>query len=480
MKILKKVFIFYIFITALFFGILIKLEFATDTYAVFNFNKEEAFMQYAMSGRFITGFIFKIFKSINISEKLIYFLSYLLSVICTILSQYFLYKIIEKDVKNRGIRILSPTLIIINPFSIELFLFIEKGIMWFGILMCVVAVKNVKHFLETKQKKYIIYATVWMFIANCSYQGVVGIFVAILLVYILKYSKNIKEFLINNLIVCSVYAIPAIIDYLVVKIMFKSSRINGKINIIKSMNIILKNTLNMAVKTYEILPKYAFILLILFTFIVFCSKIWKERKMILSTIKFFYIMLGIIFYAIVPQIIQPTNSIWFVPRATYCFASMYGILVLYIAMNYDVEKFSKNLILFISIAFVIFQVQKFIKIEKDRYILNNQDEQITMQIIEQINNYETKTGNKIEKVLAYQDEKPNYTYEGIFATGDMNIKCYSTDWSTIEILKYYLKRDLKMAEKDKKIEQDFQKQNWDKFNTNQIIFKENTINICNY
>ena len=103
-----------------------------------------------------------------------------------------------------------------------------------------------------------------------------------------------------------------------------------------------------------------------------------------------------------------------------------------------------------------------------------------MQIIEQINNYESKKENKIENVAIYQDEKPNYTYEGIFATGDMNIKCYSTDWSTIEILKYYLKRDLKMAEKDKKIEQDFQKQNWDNFNEKQLIFKENTINICNY
>lgn len=480
MKILKKIFIFYIFITALFFGILIKLEFATDTYAVFNFNKEEAFMQYAMSGRFITGFIFKIFKSINISEKLIYFLSYLLSVICTILSQYFLYKIIEKDVKNRGIRILIPTLIIINPFSIELFLFIEKGIMWFGILMCIVAVKSVVDFFETKQKKYIIYAIVWMFMANCSYQGVVGIFAVILLVYILKYARNIKEFLINNAIVGSVYSIAAIIDYLLVKILFKSSRINGNINIIESIKIILKNTFSMAVKTYEILPKYVFILLILFTFTAFCSKIWKEEKKFINIAKFLYIVFGITFFAIVPQIIQPTSSIWFVPRSTYCFASMYGILVLFIAMNYDVDEISKYFILITSFILFFSQAQRFIKIEKDRYILNGKDEQITMQIIEQINNYESKKGNKIENVAIYQDENPNYTYEGIFATGDMNIKCYSTDWSTIEILKYYLKRDLKMVEKDKKIEQDFQKQNWDTFNTRQIIFKENTINICNY
>lgn len=477
---MKKIFIYYILITFLFFGILIKFEFATDTYAVFNFNKEEVYMQYAMSGRFITGFIFEIFKSINTSEKLIYALSYLLAIISTILSQYFFYKIIEEDVKNKGIRILIPTLIIINPFSVELFLFIEKGIMWFGVLMCIIAVKSVIEFFEKKQKKYIICAIIWMFIANCSYQGVVGIFGIILLVYILKYSKSIKEFLINNIIVGSIYAIPAIIDYLLVKILFKSSRINGEINIIESVKLILKNIFNMTVKTYEIFPKYAFILLILFTFTAFCSKIWKEKKKFLNIAKFLYIVFGVIFFAIIPQVIQPTSSIWFVPRATYCFASMYGILVLFIAMNYDVEEFSKNLIMIISFLLVFFQAQKFIKIEKDRYILNRQDEQITMQIIEQINNYETQTGKIIEQVAVYQDENVNYTYDGIFAIGDMNIKCYYTDWSTVEILKYYINRELKLAEKNEKIKQEFQKQNWDKFDINQIIFKEDTINICNY
>lgn len=477
---MKKTLIFYTFITLLFFGLLIKLEFATDTYAVFNFDKKAVFMQYAMSGRFVTGIVFKILKNINISEKLMYVLSYTLAIICTILSQYYLYEIVSKDVREKYLNLLIPTLIIINPFSIELFLFIEKGIMWFGVLMCIVAVKNIIQFFETRQNKHIIYSIFSMFIANCSYQGVVGIFVAILLVYILKLSKNIKDFLINNIIVGNVYAIPAIIDYLLVKVLFKSSRINGKINIIESIKIILKNTFNMTVKTYEILPKYAFILLILFTFTVFCSKIWKEKKRILNIAKILYIIFGVTFFAILPQIIQPTNSIWFVPRVTYCFASMYGILVLFIAIKYNVDSFSKNLILIISFLLIFFQGQKFIKVEKDRYILNKQDEQISMRIVEQINNYETQTGNKIECIAVYQDKNPNYTYEGIFAIGDMNIKCYYTDWSTIEILKYYVKRDLKLVKKDEKIEKNFKKQDWDKFNSNQIIFKENTINICNY
>ena len=477
---MKKIPIFYTFITLLFFGLLIKLEFATDTYAVFNFDKEAVFIQYAMSGRFVTGIVFTILKYLNISEKLMYVLSYTLAIICAILSQYYLYKIISKDVREKYLKLLIPTLIVINPFSIELFLYIEKGIMWFGVLMCIVAAKSVIDFFETKQKKSIIYSMVLMYIANCSYQGVVGIFIAILLVYILKYSKKIKDFLLYNVIVGSVYVIPAIIDYLLVRIMFKSSRINGKINIIESIKIILKNTFSMTVKTYEILPKYAFILFILFTFAVFCSKIWKEKKRSLNIAKILYIIFGVTFFAIIPQTLQPTNSIWFVPRATYCFASMYGILVLFITMNYNVDGISKNLILIISFILIFLQVQKFIKVEKDRYILNKQDEQISMRIVEQINNYETQTGNKIECVAVYQDKNPNYTYEGIFAIGDMNIKCYYTDWSTIEILKYYIKRDLKTVKKDEKMKRNFKKQDWDKFNSDQIIFKENTINICNY
>ena len=38
----------------------------------------------------------------------------------------------------------------------------------------------------------------------------------------------------------------------------------------------------------------------------------------------------------------------------------------------------------------------------------------------------------------------------------------------------------KLVEKDKKIEQEFKNKNWDEFNFEQIIFKDNTINICNF
>ncbi len=520
----NKVFMLYLFITIAFFGMLIKLEYATDTYAVFNFDKEAVYMQYAMSGRFITGVALKFFKMINISEKAIYTISYILAIFCAVSSQFILHEILEKDIKSKVLKIIIPTLIIINPFSIELFLFIEKGFMWLGILACVLALKNLQNYFERKgeifvkkkvnykikkmpqknkrEKKYFLYSLFFMLIANCLYQGVVGIFLSVALVFILKYSKNIrkvaslhvqvasekssdfseaiKEFIANNFIAGSIYAIPALINYLFVKIKFKESRVNGQIVILDSLEKIWQNTSNMFKTMYGILPKYTFILLILFTFAVFCSKIWKEEKKLLIILKFVYILVGIIFVAIAPQILQPTDLIWFGLRSTYSFASMYGVLILYLAMNYELEEISKYTVIILSVMLLTFQAQKFIKIEKDRYLLNKNDKEITMQIAEYIKAYEETTGNKVTEISWYEDEKPNYTYSGIFVTSDMNVKSYSSDWSTVEILKYYLKREIKLVKKDENLEKEFKSKNWNEFNEEQIVFKNNKLHLCNY
>lgn len=173
----KKVFIFYIIATIFFFGILVKLEYATDTYAVFNFDSNEIYMQYAMLGRFVTAIVGKIIKIIKLSEKNIYLFSYGLALICTILSEFKLYKIIEKDVKSAVLKLLIPPLVVANFFSIELFLFIEKGIMCFGVLMCIFAIDMLVKFFEIfyteKKYLYIFFSIAFMFIANCSYQGIV-------------------------------------------------------------------------------------------------------------------------------------------------------------------------------------------------------------------------------------------------------------------------------------------------------------------
>lgn len=489
----KKVLLIYTIVTLIFFGILYKIEYATDTYQVFRFSRQQIFIQFAMSGRFLTAIVESIVKLINLPDGAMYIGSYLLALICMVLSQYKIFKIIENDVKSNILKILIPTLIIINAFSIELFLFIEKGIMIFGILMCTYASENVIKFFEINKnnnitknmnqiegKKYLLYATIIMFIANCSYQGVVGVFVAIALVYIVKYSKDIKQFIINNVIVGGIYGISAIIDYIIVKKFFAGSRVNGKIIFPESLEKIYYNSIDMIKFTYNLLPKYLFFLAIVFTFGILCCKIVKEKRKFLEVLKFLYLIVGVIFIAILPQLMQATSEIWFVPRSTYTFASLYGILVLYLCINYEIKNIDKILIILVSFIIIVFQMQKFIQIEKDRYILNEKDYEVTSQIIDRIYQYELQTGNTITQIAIYVDSSPTYTYDGIFAIGDINVKAYANDWSTIAILNYYLERDLIQIEGEKSIDKEFQKKNWNEFNEEQIILKDDILILCKY
>ncbi len=476
----KKQIIIYTIITIIFFGMLYKLEYATDTYQVFIFNAKEIFNQFAMSGRFLTGTIGAILKIIETPNEVIYIVSYILAMICTILSQYKIYKIIEREIESKILKTIIPTLIVINPFSIELFLFIEKGIMLFGVLMCIYALDKLIKYFETKKKRNIIYSILFMLVANFSYQGIVGIFVGIALVYILKHSKNIRQFIINNIITALIYGIPAIIDYVIVKILYPKGRISGQIVISESLEKIYGNTIYMAKFMYNLLPKYLFILAICFTFGILWCKIIKNKSKILEILKYLYIVIGTIVITALPQLMQPTSAIWFVARSTYTYGALYGILILYLSLNYKIDKKLIITIFTISLVLLGFQLQKFIEIENDRYSLNQKDYEITMQIIDEIKQYEEDTNNKIEKIAIYEDESPGYTYPGIFATGDTNVKAFIADWSTKAILEYYLERELTQIEKEEEINKEFLQKNWNQFELEQIKLEEDIIILCRY
>ena len=121
MKKIKEVFkdtnlYFFIAITVFFFISLSKLEYATDTYSVFNFDSKALFHQFASSGRFITAIVGVLFKVLRIKNGIMYILSYAMALVCIIGAQYKLYIIIRENVSNNIFRKLIQILIIINIY----------------------------------------------------------------------------------------------------------------------------------------------------------------------------------------------------------------------------------------------------------------------------------------------------------------------------------------------------------------------------
>lgn len=473
-------------ITLLFFGILARMEFATDTYATLTFSLKEFAGQFISSGRFLLVVVGGILKVLSIKSETIYCISFLLAIICMIVSMYKLYNIIEEDISNKYIKKIIPILIVLNPFSIELFLYIEKGIMLLGVLMCIFAVGETKKWFEHKSSKYLISTFIFMLLANFCYQGVVGIYVTISLIYIIKYSKNIKQFIQNNIVVALSYGIPALIDYIIIKILSESSRVNGDIILIESLKKVFLSTKEMILKSFGTLPKYLFVSLICLLLIVIIYHIIRQKEetkfKILKLGGLIYIIIGTIFASVAPQFMQSTDQIWLVARSTYSFASLFGILMFYLYSNFKINNISKLITVALSSILIVVQFYRFNIIQTDRYRINAIDEQLTKNICKKIDEYEKTSGNTITKIAFYEDKGIGYRYSETLdlGAGDMNIKAYAKDWAIQFIIKYYSGRNLGIVPQNPEIEEKFKNQDWNYFDKEQLIFDGETLHFCKY
>lgn len=482
----KNLYLFSI-ITIMFFGIFVKLEYATDTYCVFATSTKQYCEHFLYSGRPLSAAFLAFTNLLGFSPNAVYLTSFIIAIVSTTVSMYVLFNVIKKDIKNEAIGIIISILVIINLFSIELYLFLEKGILTLSVLFCVLAFSELVKYIKSGKIKFIIITFVYMLFANFSYQGTVGLFVALSSIYIIKNSENIKKFIKNNFITALCYGIPALINYLIVKYIFNNSRVSNEFDIQESVNLIIKNTNLMITESFNIIPKYVFLVsaCILLSILVITILIKREKikNKIILLLDVIYVIVAVYVVTVFPQVLQSTASIGFAPRNTYTFASIIGIILLYI---FFLQKNSKmNILTYIavgiSLVFIIFQYIGFSEIERNRYILNYNDYYNAIQIQKKVAEYEKETGNQITKVAVYKQNGNSGSYPELWISGDINVKATAPDWSRMDYLRYYLDRNLEQVEEDKDIyDLYFKNKNWEIFDIEQVILIKDTLHFCMY
>ena len=154
---------------------------------------------------------------------------------------------------------------------------------------------------------------------------------------------------------------------------------------------------------------------------------------------------------IIPQLIQDTESIWFMPRSTYVFASMIGILILHLLIENNIEnikfnRFINMILILISILLLAVEYKNVSSFLISRYKVNEYDREIAKKIVNYVVEYEKENKNiNITKVEIYCDKYRTYTYENIRIWGDLNVSAFSEKWSTVSIIEYYLGRKLELV-----------------------------------
>lgn len=485
-KILKdnKLYIFLI-ITLAFFGIFSKMDFATDTYAVIGEPRKSIMINFLQSGRLITALCWGMICLFNVSINIVYTVSYLIAIIAVTLSLYKLFYIINNYIKNEIICILISTIIIINPFSIELFMYIEKGIMILGI-MCIIYALDffIKYLQKNEDKKNLIWSTLFMLLAVFCYQGIVALFIALSSVFVIKYSNKFKSFIKNTIVSIFIYGIPAIINFIIVKFIFVGQRVGGSIVIVETLKKLVSGCYSM-LQTYNILPKFLLLtFLIIELIIIFGAIIYK--KDFSHILKLLYVMCITILITILPQALQSTSSIWFVARSTYAFSSIIGIIALYyfICLNDSDDNKILNLVekllLILCILLLSINFYKFASIEIDHYNSNYLDKVEALHVGELIKEYEEKTGNKVTKISVYKDRASRYANPNTFFSGDINVTAFATAWSDVYVINYYNYLNLEKVDNDDAIKEKFLNENWTFFSEDQIIITNDTLHLCIY
>lgn len=477
----KNLIIYPFLLSLLFFGVNNTLEYATDTYATFEELGTWQWMLYE-NGRVFNAFIYYIIEKLQISNGYVYKLSYGCAILFLSFAIYIFSKLLQDFCKNEILCTSLSFITIANFYIIEYFLFIEKGLFMFAILLCSIATYCTVNYFKNAKFSFLILALFCLAWAVFIYQIILGLFVILCLPFVLKYSNNIKSFTINNLVTASLYSIPLLIAFLTTKCLFKSSRMGGVGNIFQNVIYHFPRIIQLSLEHWFFIPGK--MLLIIFLIIIAAAVVItfmhrKETCITRSMLSVIYLFLGTIFTAFFPAFSGVTSDFW--ARTIYPYGSILGILLIYLIIEYNINS-SKNfqytigsiIILIISCQYLIFQ-SMFV----DRYKCNEADRYYCEIIGNKIQEYEAENNITIDTICFYKDKSLRWFDMGLGDDGMMT-RAQSCGWSNLTSLNLYLDSNYQKGESLPEYQEYFSALNWDTYSDEQVIFEGNVLHLCVY
>ena len=471
----NKILYFFGLVTVVFFGMFFKMNYSVDTYLLFASRNLEYIREYINSGRFITAFLFKVLQLLKFTPEAMYITSFLIGILCTTFAIYILYSVLKKYIKSDAINAVISIALIINPFIIELWLFIEMGIMMLSILACVLAYKHFDEYLRSNQKKDFIISTLYMLLAVFSYQGTIAIFIALSTISILINNKDIKQIEKNTIKSFVCYGLPTILNFIII-ILIGNNRVGIKHDFIQTIKFILVATKEQLFTGYGLYKAEQFVLLYVCALAIALFYIIKSEEKTKNILKFIYLVFITYIFTVATIIPQNIETVVMFPRNTYAYGSIIGLVFLFLIVcldNKESKVKNKLIIIFILVLLTIEFIQ-FTIIGINRYVVNYIDKSIILEINNKIARYEQETGNKITNVAIYNLEKSKKFYDGI--NDNINISAKNEEMSGKALMEFFMHRQLENIEESMEIyNKYFKDNNWDKFNLDQVVLEGNTM-----
>lgn len=469
----------------LFFGINSYLAFTTDTFVTYkNGFGPTAVDMFARNGRPVIAFIYELHYLSGLSAVSFYYISSLLALVFLGIAIWIMQYLLASYGIKENIRMVLSFVSIANIFIIEYFLFIEKCGFMLAILFNILGVYFLAMYFAKRHKWHIVWATLTMVLAIFTYQGTVALFVILAIPFAYKYAKNIKEYIINIIVIGIIYIIPVILDMLAFKYLFTSTRIVENPNYISNLLNIPAKLMEIKTTMFEVMPKHCWagILFIVFTVCMLSALGGKNKIFRIFHIMVICVAVGVFSTATIIQ-----GSGWYAMRTIYPFASFIGVLALDLYLNFESNidvfwgKVGKRIVMISLVVLMFIQYISFNKIYIDEYKLNILDENRCNYIGQVIEEYQENSGIKVNKIAFYKDASTKYPqYPRLYASCDALISSFNTDWSDLNSINYYLNADYKKTEQVEQYTEFFAGKDWDTLSNEQLIFEDDTLHLCVY
>lgn len=465
---------------------LFKMEFSTDTYKAYTIGLGGVAKTMFLNGRYVTGLFALAFYNMNASIENFYYASFVLSFIFMSLAIYALFTVLRDNMSKR-LSLFISFISVFNVCAIEYFLFIEKGAFCFSILMAILALKYFVLFLQGK-KIYLFLSFICLILSSITYQIIPGIFITLALPFIIKYSKSVRTFVINNLFAALIYGSGTGIDYLIVKLTQDNTRVGSGVhlsNIIKFYSFCTNN--------------FAFIFLyigLIGASLGIFALVNKKRSgkyltkdSFLVYAKYFYIILGTMAVTVLPFVFTDPNEVWIMFRVIYPFGALPGAILIMKSYKKDYEvkeeakgKINKKAIILLSfllVHIVFFQAMVFSRLKN-----NDADYQQFEAIYGEIVKYENESGKRVSTIVIYNDSRLTNSNPGVLVIGDCNVRALSRHWSDVNMINALSGRWFTRSENESDINAEYKEyflsQSWDSFSKEQLIFDGSTLHLCIY
>ncbi len=473
-------------VALVFFGLLVSPEFSSDAYVFYTESLEDTVHFYLAHGRFIPALEWWVLKGLDLPVGAQYLFCYLGAVLSLAAGLFFLEQTAASQCPSANHHLLAPVaaVILVNPFTLDLFLWSQKDTHVLAVLACVLAVRPFLRVLDGTWSQ-LGWVWFWLVLANFAYQGPLALFVCLAMVFVAARLPDGPGFLRHNLVTAVAFGVPVVLNYWILRALVGHERLSRPVIWSETLVKVRNGLEEVVVHSFGVLPDFVYALAVGLALVLVVLYLgWtsgappQSGRLVRELLALPYLVAGSLAVTMAPHMGIASDMVWVAPRNVYAAGGLPGLLLLYLLLRREIPRRTATtltvaLCLYLAVLHVAIQ-----RIVVDHYSVNRQDREIVLALDAMLKTQEARSGSLVTRIAVYSDASTLTTYPGLFWYGDTNMRALGFEKGAVAAIRFYTGRTLQPTPPSRELEANFRRRNWDGFSPDQVRIVGDTLHLC--